>query len=85
VTSADKVKEKGLTDDGPTQPSPVSPFFPAAGAFAPGGVGGGIFVPGGGIAPPAVDPNPAPANPPPAPGGAAPPAPAPVPPSIEKK
>ena len=98
VTSHDKVKERGLTDEGPTNPSPLSPFFPAGGGFnpPPGVIGGGIFVPGGGIAPPAIDPAPLPdpANPPAAPekppqapppalGGAAPAAP-PVPP-VEKK
>lgn len=52
VTSIDKVKERGLIDDGPTQPSPASPFFQmGVGGFAlPGAIG-----PGGGVAPPAPD------------------------------
>ena len=46
VTSIDKVKERGLIDDGPTQPSPASPFFQmGVGGFAlPGAIG-----PGGGV------------------------------------
>ena len=70
VTSHDKVKERGLTDDGPTHPGQISPFFPAVGGGfnpPPGVIGGGIFVPGGGVDPPAVAPLPLPepANPPP--------------------
>ena len=59
VTSHDKVKERGLTDDGPTNPSPLSPFFPAGGGFnpPPGAIGGAIFVPGGGIACPRSKPS----------------------------
>ena len=80
VTSADKVKEKGLTDDGPTLPAPANPFFPGGGFPPPGVIGGGIGF-GGAVFPavPAMDP--APANPPPpaqapAPaGGTTPPAP----------
>jgi hypothetical protein len=57
VTSIDKVKERGLIDDGPTQPSPASPFFQM-------GVGGfalpGVIGPGGGVAPPAVETAPLP-------------------------
>jgi hypothetical protein len=78
VTSSDKVKEKGLVDDGPTQPSPVSPFFPGGLNPQPGvigGVGGGIFVPGGGIAPPAVETPAVPDKP----------ADTPAPPPVEKK
>ena len=89
VTAPDKVKEKGLHDDGPTNPSPLNPFFPGGGGVPVpgviGGIGGGIFVPGGGIAPPAVEAPPA-QNPPPPPdkpvqapppaaGGTTPPAP----------
>jgi hypothetical protein len=88
VTSHDKVKERGLTDDGPTNPSPLSPFFPAVGGGfnpPPGVIGGGIFVPGG-IAPPVpaieVAPLPDPATPPAAPEK---PAQAPPPPPVEKK
>jgi hypothetical protein len=89
VTAPDKVKEKGLHDDGPTNPSPLNPFFPGGGVAFPapgviGGPAGGIFVPGG-IAPPPVEAVPAqnpPAPPdkpvqapPPAAGGTTPPAP----------
>jgi hypothetical protein len=99
VTSADKVKEKGLTDDGPTSPSPANPFFP--GGFPQPGVIGGIGGFGGAVVLPGM-PDPAPANPPPPPpppvqapapaaGGTtppAPPAPAPIPPPappVEKR
>ena len=89
VTSHDKVKEQGLTDDGPTNPSPLSPFFPMMGGGfnpPPGVIGGGIFVPGG-VAPPAIDPAPLPdPTPPPAPDKPAEkPAQAPPPPPVEKK
>lgn len=73
ITTADRVKERGLSDDGPTNPGQISPFFPALGGGGfnppPGAIGGGIFVPGGGVAPPAIDPAPLPepASPPPAP------------------
>jgi hypothetical protein len=91
VTSHDKVKERGLTDDGPTNPSPLSPFFPMVGGGfnpPPGVIGGGIFVPGG-VAPPAVEaaPLPDPATPPVAVPDklAEKPAQAPPPPPVEKK
>ena len=80
VTGADKVKEKGLADEGPTPPGPGGPFFPG-GVAQPAVIGGaaaGIFVPGGGIAPPAVEAPPPAAEPTPA-------APAPSPPPVEKK
>jgi hypothetical protein len=68
VTSYDKVKDRGLTDDGPTNPSPLSPFLPLGGGLnpPPAVIGGGVFVPGGGVDPPAINPAPppAPATPP---------------------
>lgn len=52
VTTADRVKEKGLTDEGPTGTSPVNPVFP----FGPGGPPGVIGGVGGfGVPVPAVD------------------------------
>jgi hypothetical protein len=90
VTSPDKVKEKGLGDDGPTIPTQGGPFFP--GIPQPGVIGGfgGGF---GGAVPPGVPVmDPAPANPPPPPPavapatGATPPAPVPPPaPPAEKR
>ena len=87
ITTPERVKERGLADDGPTNPGQISPFFPALGGgfnAPPGVIGGGIFVPGGGVAPPAIDPAPLPepANPPPAPDK---PAQAPPSPPVEKK
>jgi hypothetical protein len=76
VTTADKVKERGLPDDGPAPPGMPNPFFPAG----PGGPN--ILLPGGGIGgfgginpPPVVDPVPAdpPAPPPDKPVQAPPP------------
>ena len=51
VTTADKVRDKGITDDGPAGSANPNPVFP----FPPGVIGGGVGGFGGAVPLPAVD------------------------------